>query len=224
MLQRLLLSSLLLVMVTASARAGLRSPQVPVSGSALATFFASQGQTIDVNADQLDLQSVSFAADATCRLDTFGESTITAGNYNAAGPANPALYQTIPGAAPAEWFSVLSFRTQPARLVVTMFDGNLSPVGAPSTYLGADRTNLGFYFMQNPGGSVFYSQDARNPDGAHILMYNGTGARAGSTWLVCETGPGPGGDFADSVVLLGLPLAPVPVAHTNWGTLKQRFR
>src|SRR5262249_41985328 len=201
MLKRLLLSSVLLVMVAASAHAGLRSPQVPVSGSALATFFASQGQTIDVNTQQLDLQSVSFAADATCRTDAFVGALATAGLYNAAGPVNPPLYQVLPGAPATGWFSVFAFRTSPTRVTVNAFDNNGTSLGS-STFLGADRTDIGFFVQDNPNGSVFYSQDARNPDGARILMYSGTGARAGSTWLVCETGPGPGGDYADAVYLL----------------------
>lgn len=55
-------------------------------------------------------------------------------------------------------------------------------------------------------------------------MLNGTGTRAGATWLTLETGAGPGGDFADSIWLFPYAFAPVPVNRTDWGTLKSRFR
>jgi hypothetical protein len=72
---------------------------------------------------------------------------------------------------------------------------------------------------------VFYTQDARNPGGtARILAYNATGSANGWTWFACETGAGPGGDYADFIALVNLSLAPVPVSRTDWGTLKRRFR
>ncbi len=115
-----------------------------------------------------------------------------------------------------------SFKTAPARLIVNLFDGNGSFV-ATTTYLGADRNNFAFY-CSSPGG-MSYTQDARNAGGAaRILAYAGTGSRAGWTWFACETGPGPGGDFADSIALVHLAAAPVPALRTNWGALKLRFR
>ena len=43
------------------ADAALRSPQVPVSGTALATFFASESQAINPATDQQELQQLSVA-------------------------------------------------------------------------------------------------------------------------------------------------------------------
>ena len=53
--------ALLAAMVTTS-HAALRSPQVPVSGSALQFFFASQIQAINAVGSQLDAQSFSVLA------------------------------------------------------------------------------------------------------------------------------------------------------------------
>ena len=85
MLKRLLSTALLLTLTAAIAHAAARVPQVPVSGTALATFFASQGQTINVNTDQLDLQSVSLPATTSFEVRTFGpDQSATFGGYNTA--------------------------------------------------------------------------------------------------------------------------------------------
>jgi hypothetical protein len=99
------------------------------------------------------------------------------------------------------------------------FQGSTSYVAGPP-----DASAFGFY-DQLPAGTAFYTQDARNSGGtARILAYNGTGSRLGWTWFACETGAGPGGDYADFIALVNLSLAPVPVLKTDWRTLKQRFR
>src|SRR5215471_13642523 len=223
MLKRLLSAVSLMMLMSANAHAAARVPQVPVSGTALATFFASQGQTIDVNNQQLDLQVMSLSSTQAFEIHTFGtELTDTFGGYNTPMVAPP-LYQLFPGSAATGWFTMGSFRTGPMRLVVSIFDNSDAFQGS-STYLGADPSAFGFYVQQNPGG-VFYTQDARNPGGsARILAYNGTGSRTGWTWFACETSAGPGGDYADFIALVNLSLAPTPVLQTNWGTLKQRFR
>jgi hypothetical protein len=107
--------------------------------------------------------------------------------------------------------------------VVSIFDASSAFQGS-TTYLAGppDPSAFGFYVMQ-AGGLTFYMQDARNPDGARILAYNGTGSLAGWTWFACETGAGPGGDYADFIARVNLSLAPVPVSRTDWGTLKKRF-
>jgi len=212
---------LALVTLPASlAHAGLRSPQVPVSGTALATFFASQGQVINVNADQLDMQRMTWSANGT-QVDMFGPVAATFGIYNAALSAPP-LYLVAPGQVTNGWIAVMSFRTAPVRVVVNLFDASSSLVGT-TTYLGADRTDLGVY--ASSAGGLFYSQDERNPGGLpRILAYAGTGVRAGSVWFVCETSEGPGGDFADAMWLAGVAPSPVPVVRTDWGRLKQLFR
>lgn len=214
-------TSLLLLALALPASAALRVPQVPVSGTALQSFFSAQGQAIDVNTAQQDLQRFSVPNDIGFQVNEFGSSSAGFGVYNAAD-ANPALYLAFPGSAAPGWFVVASFRTSPIRLVVNLFDASSTFMGS-TTYLGADHADFGFY-VQDAGGT-FYSQDERNPGGApKILAFNGTGAHAGSTWFACETSAGPGGDFADVIVLLGTAPTPVPVLHASWGALKQRFR
>ena len=44
MLKRLLSAVLMMILTSAIAHAAARNPQIPVSGTALATFFASQGK------------------------------------------------------------------------------------------------------------------------------------------------------------------------------------
>src|SRR5262245_52114565 len=225
MLKRLLPAVLLMTLATASAHAAARSPQIPVSGTALATFFASQGQTIDVNNQQLDLQTLSVGPTTSFEVRTFGpEVTSTFGAYDSALPSPP-LYQVFPGAATTGWFSVAAFRTGPTRMVVNIFDATSAFQGATTYVAGPpDPSAFGFYVQQNPG-STFFTQDSRNAGStARILAYNGTGSRSGWTWFAVETGAGPGGDYADYIALVNLSLAPVPVNHASWGTLKTRFR
>jgi hypothetical protein len=226
MLRRLLLTLSLLAALSMPAHAALRAPQVPVSGTALATFFASQGQTIDVNHQQVDLQTLNLSSSTTFETHAFGpDASAMFGGYNT-GTAVPPLYQVFPGAASTGWFSLASFRSSPTRLVVSIFDENSVIVGS-TTYLSGppDATAFGFYVQQAGGGSTFYTQDSRDPGGAaRILAYNGTGTRTGWTWFACETGAGPGGDYADYIALVNLSQSPVPVMQTNWGTLKSRFR
>jgi hypothetical protein len=141
-----------------------------------------------------------------------------------ADPVSP-LYQIFPGGALSNWFAMAAFRSAPTRLTVNVFDAASNPVGS-ATYLGADPTSFGFYAQDN-GSAVFYTQDARNSGGAaRILAYNATGPGGGTggTWFACETGAGPGGDFADAVALVTLSLAPVPVNRSSWGRIKQMFR
>lgn len=200
-----------------------RSPQVPVSGNALATFFASQGQSIAVVGDQVDLQSVSFPiAPASIGLGPVHPVPTIAGfgGYNTSLAAPP-LYQIFPGAALAGWFTVASFRTAPLRLVVNLFDA-ASTLQGTTTYLGADPSAFGFYAQ---GPSLVYSQDARNPGGlARMLSYAGTGAHAGSTWFACEFSDAPAGDFADFVALVTFSTPPVGAERTSWGRVKRLYR
>src|SRR5207247_8447803 len=155
--------------------------------------FASQGQTIDVNADQLDLQSVSIPVDVAVVMRGFfvGGAGSSFGLYNGA-PASPPLYLVFPGAASSGWFASGSYRTGPARLVVNLFDNNANFVGS-TTYLAGppDPSDVGFYVQDGSSGATLYSQDARNTGGsARILMYAGTGAHVGETWFAAENGPG----------------------------------
>jgi hypothetical protein len=218
----LLLFFACLLLLAPPAAAALRSPQVPVSGSALATFFASQGQAIDPATDQQDLQQFSVAPGTSFEFHAGGSGgTASAGLYNTL-VASPPLYLVWPGAASDGWFTVCSFRTAPTRLVVSLFDANSAFVGS-NTYLNADPSAFGIYGQDAAG--VVYLQDARNPLGAaRILTYSGTGTHQGATWFAIETGSTTGGDFADLVLLVNFALAPVDVEHASWGSLKRRFR
>lgn len=215
--------SLALWAIAASALAAPRSPQVPVSGSALATFFASQSQTINVNTDQVDAQRQTVPATTNFQMQTFGPAVpgTTVGIYNAA-PTSPALYQIIPGAASAGWFAVAGFRVGPTRLVVNLFDSNTALQGS-TTYLGADASDFAFYASGSTG--TMFQQDARNPGGAaRVLVFNGTGAKSGNTWLAFETSSVGPADFADVVVLVNLALSPVSDAKSTWSRVKALYR
>jgi len=212
-----------LLLAPRPAAAALRSPQVPVAGSALATFFAAQGQAINPATDQQDQQQLSVAPGTGFGFIAHGpDVSASAGIYNTP-LASPLLYQVWPGAAAPGWFTVCSFRIAPTRLVVNLFDEQ-SAIQGSTTYLGADPSAFGIY-GQTAAGTVYYLQDSRNPLGAaRILTYGGTGAHQGSTWFAIETGSTTGGDFADLILLVNLALAPVDVEHASWGTLKRRFR
>ena len=212
--------ALLAAMATAS-HAALRSPQVPVSGTALQFFFASQIQAINVVGSQLDAQSFSVPAGGSFQVLPFGNPSANVGSYNAA-VASPPLYLVYPGAATSGWSVVASFRSTPDRLIVNLFDA-LNTFQGTNTYFGADHTNFGFYSAL-PGGT-WYSQDARNLAGrTQMLAYNGTGPRAGSLWLAFESTPAAGGDFADAIFLVTLASAPVPAAPSSWNRVKALFR
>jgi hypothetical protein len=218
----LLLLLACLLLIASPAAAALRSPQVPVAGTALATFFASQGQAINPATDQQALQQLSVAPGTSFDFIAQGpDASTSAGVYNTL-PASPPLYLVWPGAAAPGWFTVCSFRTAPTRLVVNLFDA-LSAIQGTNTYVGADPNAFGVY-GQAAAGAV-YLEDARNPLGAaRILTYSGTGAHQGATWFAIETGSTTGGDFADLILLVNLALAPVDVEHSSWGALKRRFR
>ena len=213
---------LALAVLAPPAHAVLRSPQVPVSGTALASFFASQGQSLAVVGDQLDMQSFSLSPSTTVtqRATSLGGAG-SFGGYNTSLLAPP-LYLLFPGAASPGWIAVMSFRTAPVRAVVNLFDASGAFQGS-TTYLGADPTAFGFY-AQGPAG-VVYSQDARNPGGlARILAYAGTGTRTGDTWFACELSTTPEDDFADFVMLLNFSTPPVEAKHTTWARLRRLFR
>lgn len=211
-----------LVLTAPAAHAALRSPQVPVAGTALQTFFASQGQAINVHADQLDLQQLAVPPSTSFEVRVFASGSGSSFGLYDAAVASPALDVVLPASLTPGWFATAAFRTSPSRIVVNLFDA-LGTFQGTNTYLGADPSAFGFYDAGATG--TFYTQDARNPGGsAKILAYNGTGTRAGWTWFACESSAGAGGDFADFVAVVNLSLAPVPVGHANWGTLKRRFR
>ena len=219
-------SVMLLSLAASLALAAPRPQQVSVSGTALADFFASQGQVINVGTEQLDLQSLNVPAGKNFEVHTFGPqaATTSIGTYNSNGNKKtaPTLYAVLAGATPAGWYAAAAFQSGPSRLVVKLYDA-LNVLQATNTHQGANAANFGIY--ASGSGGTFYLDDTRNSAGAaKILAYSGTGSRAGWTWFACESSPGSGGDFADVVVAVNLGTATVPVQHTAWGQLKARFR
>jgi len=225
---RLLLAAAALL-VAGAAHAGLRSPQVPIAGNALQNFFNARHIPINVATDQLDLQT--FSAPAPSGPLNVGPplggnaAGDVLGIYNAA-VATPPLYLVFPGAATTGWFATASFRTSPQRLVVNLFDSNAAFVGS-ATYLAGppDPTNFGFY-LQGPGtgGNVLYTQDARNPGGVpQFLAYSAPGSNGQQTWLAGEDTAGPGGDYADWIMLLNVANGVTPATSTTWSRVKQLF-
>jgi len=219
-------SVLLLNLAASLAFAAPRALQVPVSGTALAAFFASQGQVINVNTDQLNLQSLSVPAGTSFEVHSFGpQATATSfGTYNSNGGKKtpPALYTVLSNAMASGWYATGSFRSGPNRLLVNLYDA-LHTLQGTNTYQGASAASFGIY-DSGPGGT-FYLDDSRNSGGAaKILAYSGTGSFVGWTWFACETSPGSGGDFADFVVVVNLSSSTVPVRQTAWGELKAMFR
>lgn len=220
---RAALASLALWAVSAPVLAAPRVPQVPVTGTALATFFASQGQTINVNTDQVDAQRQAVPATTNFQMQTYGPalSTTAIGIYNAALEV-PALYQIMPAATGTGWFAVAAFRTSPTRLVVNLFDNNTALQGSTS-YLGADASDFAFYATGSNG--TLYQQDSRNVLGAaRMLVFNGTGAKTGNTWLAFETSSVGPADYADVIALVNLALSPVSEAKSTWSRVKALYR
>lgn len=218
---RLCVAALFSLSLTATSHAAARSPQVPVTGTALATFFAAHGQAIDASTQQLDLQRTAVLTNAAFEVRAFVGTAASVGAYNAAAAAPP-LYQIFPGAASSGWFAAASFRVSPQRLVVNLFDASSALQGA-TTYLNADNTDFGFYVIAGTG--TFYSQDARNAgSAARMLAFNGTGAFAGSTWICTETGAGPGGDYADVITLVQFQFAPVSTQTSTWNRVKRLYQ
>ena len=134
MFRRLLPAVLLMMLVSATAHAGLRSPQAAVSTSALQTFFASQGQTIDVANGQLDLKVMSVPALTNFQVMVYGPGVATTsfGSYNTA-PASPTLYQIQPSAPTPGSYELAVFKNNPTRLVVNL---SLAPTPVLQTNWG----------------------------------------------------------------------------------------
>jgi hypothetical protein len=224
----ILLGSVVTIALASSAFAAPRVPQVAVVGGSLQGYFNGVGETINVLTDQQDISnwssSISGNTTYTLMIELGGNAAAnTIGIYNAGVPA-PALYQVFPGAAAADWYATVSFRNFPTRAVVNLFDNNAVLQGT-TTYLGADRTNFGYY-IQGPGGT-FYSQDYRNGGNAQALVYPGHGVNAGQWWLAFEDVSVTGGsdqDYDDAVLFLESVNESVPVSTTTWGQLKTRMR
>ena len=232
----LLIASLLGLCLAATlhpraAQAALRSPQVPVLGTVLQSYFTSVGDVIDVNTDQVDIQRFAprdlakptYAVQIELSQKTAG---VSVGVYNASD-TSPVLYPLFPSESAPLWFCVASFQTAPARLVVSLFDANATFRGT-TTHLGADKNDFAFY-LSGPEG-VFYTQDVRNPgSNAQWLTFGGTGIKAGSWWLAAEAASIAGGGsdqgFDDAVLFYEIPPCFCSeVQRASWSALKSRFR
>ncbi len=221
--------ALLLALLTAPAASAyaLRDPQVPVMTNRLQSFLDGVGESIRVDTDQLDAQSLAVTDPPSCMMylelavDPVGVDSI--GVYNASEPS-PRRMCVFPEEASAGWFAVLTFRSAPERLEVFVFD-QVSNLRGIVTYLGADRSNFGFW-MQGPG-RTFSSQDHRNPGGAaQMLVFGGSGFRLGDEWLCLEAQPvgaGSDQDFDDGVIIVAETCGDA-VRPSTWGALKRRFR
>ena len=226
-MKRTVTTLLALLVAASSAHAALRVPQVVVSGPSLQGYLNGVGESINVLTDQENVQrwvsTVSGNSSFTIQLELSATAALnTVGIYNASAGLPP-LYQVFPGAATANWFATASFRTGPARVIVTLFDDNAILQGQ-TTYLGADANDFGFY-IQGPNGT-FYTQDVRNPGGSvQALAYKATGGNSGNWWLAFEeSGLGNSDRDFDDCVLFMESVNPTPVRSTTWGSLKQRFR
>lgn len=209
---------------------GLRIPQVAVYGTALQDRFLAWGESIDVGSDQFDAELLKLGVQNSPTF-TFQVELSTASPQRVVGlydghAAVPSNMPIFPGNASGGWFAVISFRPNPARVIVNAFDNNAVLVSS-TTYPGGNRNSIGFY-IQGPDGT-FFSQDARNPGGSpQALYYCGTGFNTGQLWLAFEERSlqeGSDQDFADAVLYLEIVSGYlVPVETTTWGRLKARFR
>lgn len=222
-----ILGTLLLIALANTAFAALRVPQVAVLGGGLQGYLNTNDGGINVLTDQNAVQTwattVSNNTTFSLMIELSGVANAnTIGIYNGAA-AVPALYQVFPGGATTGWYATVAFRNSPTRAVVNLFDQNAVYVGT-STYLGADRSNFGYY-ISGPGGT-YYSQDYRNPAStAQALTYAGTGVNIGQWWLCFEEQHAPVGDqdYDDAVLFLES-VNPTPVSHSTWGALKSRMK
>lgn len=234
---------LLVAAASVASAAERRVPQVPVSGTALADYFKSVGENIDVHRDQLDLQTLNLGPAGFFGpvFQVYGYTTDTGdtlGVYNDhVLPPTPERYAVLPGdliAIPLELHAWAGFRksqAQQVQLVVKLLDVFDQQVGSRTYGAGPpdgnhfgppDPTQFGFY-IERQNGATIYMQDVRNPNGApKILTY--ACSSPGCIWLACETGYDTDGDFADFIALVDLNQpAIVPVSRASWGALKQRF-
>ena len=225
--------ALLCLTGAASANAALRQPQVVVHGSDLRSLFDSLQESIDVQADQQDaelLRESPFSLPTVTlaiQVELVQTSGVVSGIY-AGHESAPSLIRLFSDSAVAGWFAVVSFRDNPTRVVVNLFDSNSQFLGTRTT-LGGDRLGIGMY-VSGPNGT-FYSQDERNPGGRpQVLYFAGTGIHSGFFWLTAEDQSltaGADADFDDVVwfVEAGFEGPYVtPVQRTCWGALKERFR
>ncbi|HKW14508.1 MAG TPA: hypothetical protein VJS69_08485 [Candidatus Krumholzibacteria bacterium] len=213
-------------MCAAASAFSLRVPQVVVQGGSLQGYLNSQGESINVNTDQVDAQVWSTTASGnsvfTLMIEYAGyANSNNVGVYNS-DEAAPTLFQIFPGSASPGWHALISFPSS-GFLIVTLFDEN-SNVITQTSYPGVHRNSFGFY-LQGPGG-LFYSQDGRNAGAkAQMVTYAGTGLNSGDWWLCFEDlAPGVTDDDFEDAVLVLESVNPVKTAQTTLGQLKALYR
>lgn len=220
-------TAVLLVAFASVASAALRVPQVAFNSGSLQSYISGVGQTINVDTDQENAQSLTKSASGnttfTIMLELAGNAAgNTIGVYDATLAA-PALVPIFPGGATQGWFAVASFLST-GNVVVNLFDNN-AVFQSSNVYPGLSGANFGFY-ISGPGGT-FYQQDYRNPGSyAQALVYAGTGSSSGTWWLAFEDLPysgGPDTDFNDAVLLLES-VVPTDAQKGTWGAIKARYR
>ena len=220
--------ALLCAFWSSAAVAALRSPQVPVLGTSLQDYLNGVHESIDVRQQQQNIQvfqaTISSSAPFTIQLE-FGrkDPQLEIGLYDAT-QSGPVLLPLFPPDSGPGWYAVASFRLDPTRLTVNLFDQTTAFLGT-HTYPGGNRNAIAFY-EKGPDGT-FYMQDSRNPGAApQVLLYAGTGINSGSWWMAFERtslGQGSDSDFDDAVVFVESASGD-PVQHASWGQVKARFR
>lgn len=206
---------------------GLRSPQVHVNGGVLQAYMNGVGESINVQTDQRDAQllrpSTSSNSTYSLQFEFVGPPGNILGIYD--GHSLPGtLMPVFPAVATNLWFAGVSWRTAPARVVISLFDNTAAFIGQ-TTFLGGDRNAIGLY-LTTPH-ATYFTQDPLNPNHEpRALFYSATGVNAGSWWVAWEDGDAPANnDFDDCVVFIEAgSTGVVPVVRTTWGELKSRFR
>jgi len=219
-------AALCLLLAHAPAHAGLRKPQVVVNGPGLQWYLDWVGESINVLTDQQNVQvfePVMSSGTSTYQFEVGPKDPgLEIGIYDG-HLSSPDLVPVLPTSSAPGWFVVVTFRQNPDRVVINMFDPNAVFMGQ-QTHLGMTASGFGFY-VKGAGGAL-YSQDARNPGGAaQALFFLGTGIDAGNWWIAFESTPAPDSDqdFDDAVLFSEVAVG-VPVRSTTWGALKARFR
>ncbi len=213
-----------LVLAASGAHAQFRSPQVAIVSSNLQAVFTSAGQTVNVTTDQRAAQSFQGINVGLPGSLTFAVRNVRGPQWGLAAydfvATTPVLHELLPGGAPPGWYSLVTYRSGPERLIISLFDAS-SIIQGSTTYLGVDPLLQGFAVAADPAGTQ-YSDDSRNPgQQPRILLFRGTGPFAGDAWLCVELDGDQ--DFDDAVYRLEF-FAPTSTRRDSWGRLKQLYR